>query len=151
MSRFEPRNTDYEQMVRTSFGKQGFMNFLGGNLEIVEPGFCQIRIPYSENLSQQHGFFHGGIVGTLVDNAGGYAAFSLMEAGDGILTVEYKVNLMAPAAGEELVVRADVLRPGKTLTVCQANVYAVKDGIEKHCAVGQITLMGIKDNPTVSG
>jgi len=151
MAEFEPRNPDFEQMVSTSFYKQGFMNFIGATLEKVEPGFCQIRIPYSENLSQQHGFFHGGVVGTLADNASGYAAFSLMAAGDGILTVEFKVNLMAPASGEELVIRADVLRPGKTLTVCQSNVFAVNDGVEKHCAVGQVTLMTIKDNPTVAG
>jgi len=147
----KPRTSNFEEMVRSSFSKQAFMDLIGAEITSVRPGFCEIKLPYKEELSQQHGFFHGGLVGTLSDNASGYAAFSLMDDGDGVLTVEFKVNLMAPAVGEALVVRGEVVRAGKTLTVCQSNVFALKDGVEKHCAVAQVTLMSIKDNPTVSG
>ncbi|MCW9033196.1 MAG: PaaI family thioesterase [Rhodospirillales bacterium] len=151
MSDFTPSSPNYDKLVKTSFYKQGFMNFVGAELVDVQPGLCEIKLPYREELSQQHGFFHGGVVSTLADNASGYAAFSLMAEGDGVLTVEFKVNLMAPAVGEFLITRGEVIRAGKTLTVCQSNVFAVKGGIEKHCAVAQVTLMTIKDNPTVSG
>ncbi len=151
MSKHTPRNPQFAETVRSSFYKQGFMNLIEAELTDVQLGSCEIKLPYKEELSQQHGFFHGGVVSTLADNASGYAALSLMEEGDGVLTVEFKINLMAPAVGDFLVTRGEVVRAGKTLTVCQSNVFAVKGGVEKHCAVTQVTLMTIKDNPTVSG
>src|SRR5690349_13792470 len=101
------------------------MAFLGAELARVEPGLVEIALPYRAELTQQHGFFHGGIVSTIADTAGGYAAFTLFPADASILTVEYKINLVAPADGERLVARGRVLKPGRTLTVCEFEVAAV--------------------------
>jgi len=151
MAEFTPYNPDYEAMLRTSFTKQGIMSHISAEMGAISPGHCEIKLPYSEEVSQQHGFFHGGVVGTIADSAGGYAAFSLMAAGDGILTVEYKLNLMAPADGDMLIARGEVVRPGRTLTVARAEVSVVKGGIEIPCAVMQQTLMRIVGRADVSG
>ena len=151
MADFKPMNPDYETVVRESFAKQGVMNHIGAELGTVAPGYCEISIPYSDDLSQQHGFFHGGIVGTIADSAAGYAAFSLMAAGDGILTVEYKLNLMAPADGEVMIARGSVIRPGRSLTVGKADVFVLKAGRETQCALMQITLMRIVGRADVTG
>lgn len=151
MTLFSPRNPDYKKAVQTSFAKQGVMAHIGATLVKVEPGFCEIEMPYAEELCQQHGFIHAGIVSTVADSAGGYAGFSLMPEGDGVLTIEYKVNLMAPAAGEKLIARGQVIRAGKTITVAQSDAYMVQNGVEKHCATMQLTLMCVTGNPTVSG
>ncbi len=151
MSDFTAKDADFEARVRKSFDAQGLMGHLGARLASVSPGACEIELPYSEDVSQQHGFFHGGVVGTIADVAGGYAAFSLMDAGDGILTVEYKLNLMAPASGELLIARGLVVRPGRTLTVSRAEVCIVKDGKETACAVMQQTLMRIVGRADVTG
>jgi uncharacterized protein (TIGR00369 family) len=151
MSEFKILNPDFESMLRTSFSKQGIMTHIGATLGKVSPGRCEIELPYSDDVSQQHGFFHGGVVGTIADSAGGYAGFSLMAAGDGILTVEYKLNLMAPADGELMIARGEVVRPGRTLTVARADVFIVKDGKETQCAVMQQTLMRIVGRADVSG
>ncbi len=142
---FQPRFADYESKVRASFARQGFMRTLNAELSKVEPGFCEIVIPFDEALTQQHGFFHAGIVGTLADNAAGYAAFSLMEETSSILTVEFKLNLLAPADGDVLIGRAEVLKNGKTLTICRTDVYVMKNGVEKLCAACQSTLIELKD------
>ncbi len=148
---FKVRDEDFEARVRKSFAAQGVMSHIGARLRRIEPGLCEIELPYSDGVSQQHGFFHGGIIGTIADSAGGYAAFSLMGAKDGILTVEFKLNLMAPADGEVLIARGEVLRPGKTLTVCRAEVDIIKDGQETPCATMQQTLMRIADRSDVIG
>jgi len=148
---FTPLNSDFEAMLRTSFAKQGIMSHIGAEMGAVGPGRCEIRLPYSDDISQQHGFFHGGVVGTIADSAGGYAAFSLMAAGDGILTVEYKLNLMAPADGDLLIARGEVVRPGRSLTVARADVSVVKGDKETPCAVMQQTLMRIVGRADVSG
>jgi len=146
-----PRNANYEQAIRESFAKQGIMRHMGAEVGDVMPGACEIRLPYSDDLSQQHGFFHGGVVGTIADSAGGYAAFSLMEEGDGILTVEYKMNLIAPADGQLLIARGEVVKAGRSLSVCTATVDVIKDGKATPCAVMQQTLMRIVGRPDVSG
>lgn len=146
-----PRNLKYEQVIRDSFARQGIMRHIGATVGHVSPGRCEIRLPYSDDLSQQHGFFHGGVVGTIADSAGGYAAFSLMEEGDGILTVEYKLNLIAPADGQMLIARGEVIKPGRSLTVCTASVDVIKDGKVTPCAVMQQTLMRIVGRADVSG
>ncbi len=151
MTDFKTFNPEYEPMLRESFGKQGIMTHIGAQMGDVSPGRCEIRLPYSDDVSQQHGFFHGGVVGTIADSAGGYAAFSLMAAGDGILTVEYKLNLMAPADGELLIARGEVVRPGRSLSVTRAEVSVVKDNKETPCAVMQQTLMRIVGRADVSG
>ncbi len=151
MADFKTCNPDFESILRLSFAKQGIMTHIGAEMGAVSPGRCEIRLPYSDDVSQQHGFFHGGVVGTIADSAGGYAAFSLMAAGDGILTVEYKLNLMAPADGDMLIARGEVVRPGRSLSVSRAEVCIVKGGREIPCAVMQQTLMRIVGRAQVSG
>ena len=121
---FEPGSTNYARRVRDSFAKQGAMTTIGAELAGVEPGRVAIRVAYTEGLSQQHGFFHGGVVSMIADSAGGYSAFSLFGPEDGILTVEYKINLTAPAAGDAIIARGCVVRPGRTLTIATADVFA---------------------------
>ncbi len=151
MSNFKPANPDFEQATRESFTRQGIMQHIGATLGEIRPGYVEIKVPYSDDLSQQHGFFHAGVLGTIADSAGGYAAFSLMAAGDGVLTVEYKINLLAPADGDMLIARAQVVRPGRTLTVSRADVVVVKDGQETLCGYMQQTLMRIVGRPNVRG
>jgi uncharacterized protein (TIGR00369 family) len=142
-----PGDPDYETRVRASFGRQKAMALLGAEMTRVAPGLVEIELPYRAELTQQHGFFHGGIVATVADSAGGYAAFTLFPADSSILTVEYKINLVAPADGERLVARGRVLKPGRTLTVCELEVTAVKDGTAKTCALGLQTLICLQGRP----
>lgn len=151
MHDFTPANPDFVNAIRASFAQQGIMRHLGAKLGAIRPGYVEIELPYSDEVSQQHGFFHGGVVGTIADSAGGYAAFSLMGAGDGVLTVEYKVNLVAPADGEQLIARGQVIRPGRTLTVAHAEVAVLKGGRETLCGYMQQTLMRIVGRPEVTG
>ncbi|MDA1089090.1 MAG: PaaI family thioesterase [Proteobacteria bacterium] len=151
MTDFTAKDPNFEARVRKSFEAQGIMGHLGARLVSVTPGACEIDLPYSDAVSQQHGFFHGGVIGTIADSAGGYAGFSLMDADDGVLTVEYKINLMAPASGELLIARGQVWRPGRTLTVTMAEVSVVNDGKETVCAAMQQTLMRIVGRADVSG
>lgn len=147
MPDFDPVDPDYAERVRESFGRQGFMSSLGAELTVVEPGYCEIRLPFRASLSQQHGFFHAGATAAIADSAGGYAAYTLMGARDSVLTVEYKINLLAPGRGEEVVARARVVRPGRTLTICQVDVFAVGDGAETHCATMQQTVIRLAKRP----
>jgi uncharacterized protein (TIGR00369 family) len=140
---FKSLDPNYKMKVRKSFLRQGFMKFIGAKLGGVKPGYCEIHLPYKKELSQQHGFFHAGVIGTIADNTGGYAAYSLMGAESSILTVEYKLNLVAPGDGDLLIGRAWVVKPGRTLTVCRSEVFAVKNGIEKLCATSLMTLMAM--------
>ena len=151
MKDFTATDPDFAERVRKSFDAQGIMDHIGATLTLIEPGVCEIELPYSDAVSQQHGFFHGGVIGTIADSAGGYAAFGLMDAEDGILTVEYKLNLMALADGDLLVARGRVLRAGRTLTVARAEVGVVKNGIEVACAAMQQTLMRIVGRAKVGG
>ena len=151
MKDFTATDPDFAERVRKSFDAQGIMDHIGATLTLIEPGVCEIELPYSDGVSQQHGFFHGGVIGTIADSAGGYAAFGLMDAEDGILTVEYKLNLMALADGDLLVARGRVLRAGRTLTVARAEVGVVKNGVEVACAAMQQTLMRIIGRAEVGG
>jgi len=141
---FTAQDPGFVSRVQESFVRQRFMSFIGATLKKIEPGFCEIHLPYSETLTQQHGFFHAGIVSTLADNAAGYAAYSLMASDSSILTAEFKLNLIAPADGELLIGRSQVLKYGRTLTVCRSDVFIVKDGKEKLCAAAQSTLMELR-------
>ncbi len=144
---FRPSDPHYEDRVRASFARQRFMDFLGAQLIAVRPGYCEIHLPYKEELSQQHGFFHAGAIGTIADNAGGYAAYSLMEADATVLTVEFKLNLLAPGKGALLIARGHVVKPGRTLTICQSDVFVKSDDEEKRCAVALITLIQLAGKP----
>ena len=121
------------------------MDLIHAQLVAVQPGYCEIHVPFDPTLTQQHGYFHAGVVSTVADNAAGYASLSLMEEHSTILTVEFKLNLLSPGDGEKLIGKAHVLKYGKTLTVCRSEVYVLKDDTEKLCAAGQSTLIELKD------
>ncbi len=142
---FEPRYLDYKKKVNESFGRQGFMELIDAKLKSIQPRYCEIEVPYSSRLTQQHGYFYAGVIGTVADNTAGYAAFSLMEEKASILTVEFKLNLIAPSDGEYLIGKAKVLKNGRTITVCRSDIYVIKDGVEKLCAASQSTLIRLKD------
>lgn len=127
--------------VRDSFNRQDFMAFLGAELVASEEGMCEIRIPYNRSLTQQHGYFHAGVIGTIADNAAGYAAYSLMDEDSSVLTVEYKLNLLSPAEGDYLLCRSNVIKRGRTLSVCRSEVFGVTAKSEKLCAIAQVTLI----------
>ena len=139
--KLEPSDPDFAARVRASFGRQQAMDLIGAELVKVEAGLCEIRVPYDPKITQQHGFVHGGIVGMIADSAGGYAAYTLFPADSSILTVEYKLNLLSPAKGDALLARGRVLKPGRTLTVVQSDVFAIEGGQETLCAVMQQTLI----------
>jgi len=141
MSTFVPKDPAFESRVRASFARQKVMSLIGAELTRVVPGRVAIELAFRDDLTQQHGFFHAGIVGTIADSAGGYAAYTLMPAEASVLSVEYKMNLLAPADGERLVASGQVLRPGRTLTVCDLEVVVVKDGTRTVCARGIQTLI----------
>ncbi len=138
---FRALDKNFKSRVEASFANQPLMGFIGAKLAIIEPGFCEIHLPYRFELTQQHGFFHAGIIGTIADNCGGYAAFSLMPAESSVLTVEYKINLLSPGDGSLLIGRGKVKKAGKNLTICVVDVFVVKGGVEKLCATVQMTVM----------
>jgi len=140
---FEARDPEFQAKVRESFERQGLMKHLGAQISELRPGLCEIRVPFRNELSQQHGYFHGGVTGAIADSACGYAAFSLMPADYSVLAVEYKLNLVAPAMGEMLVARGQVIRAGRTLTIARADVFVVKDGAETLCATSLSTIMAL--------
>lgn len=143
-AQFTAANPDFERAVRESFGRQGLMATLGARIVSVEAGQCVIEMGYALGVSQQQGFFHGGAIGAIGDVAAGYAAYSLMPAGAEILTVEYKINLMRAARPPLLRAVGRVLRAGKTLTVCRADVTHMGPEGEEPCAVLQSTLMRVE-------
>ncbi len=143
----QPRNPDFEARVRGSFARQNAMGLIGARMTRVEPGRVEIELPVREDLGQQHGFVHGGIVGMIADSAGGYAAFTLMPADASVLTVEYKVNMLAPAEGDLLIARGEVLKPGRTLSVVRADVWARRGDRETRVAAMQQTLMVMHGTP----
>lgn len=138
---FVPANPAFEARVRDSFARQAAMTLIGARLAEVVAGRCTIELPVRDELTQQHGFVHGGVVGMIGDSAGGYAAFSLMPVDASVLTVEYKINLVAPARGELLVAVGNVVKPGRTLSIVHADVFARHAGRETLIATMQQTLM----------
>jgi uncharacterized protein (TIGR00369 family) len=129
------------ERVRESFAKQGLMELLGAEVSEVGEGWCVKEAPYSEKLTQQQSYFHGAVAGTLGDSAGGYAALTLAPEDREVLTVEYKINFLAPAWGHKLVARGEVLTAGRRLFVCKAEVVAVSgEGEETPCAALQQTI-----------
>jgi uncharacterized protein (TIGR00369 family) len=137
-------DSDHEGRIRTSFARQGLMRTIGATLGAISPGTVEIHLVPSPEISQQHGFVHAGAVTAIADSAAGYAALSLMPEGRGVLSVEYKINLLAPAIGDRIVARGSVVRAGRTLTVAQANVFAETDGDERLIAVLTATMMTVE-------
>lgn len=126
------------------------MGLIGAEIDDVEPGEVAIRIPFRDDLTQQHGFLHAGIVTTIVDSACGYAAFSLMPAGSSVLSVEFKINLLSPAKGEAFLAKGTVVKPGKTITFCSGEVYALNAGSQKLIATMTSTMMRLQDRPGIT-
>ncbi len=142
-----PKDPGFAERVRASFAKQTFMATLGARLERVEPGAVDIALEHRDDLVQQHGFLHAGVLATIADSACGYAALSLMAPGFAVLSVEFKINLLAPAAGRRFVAAGRVIRAGRTLTVCSGEVRA--DGAAKPIAAMQATMIAVENRPGV--
>lgn len=126
-----PQNPSFAAEIAASFAQQAVMRLIGAELSRVEPGVIEITLPYRADLTQQHGYLHAGIVTIIADSACGYAAYGLMPAGSEVLSVEFKVNLLRPARGESFIARAEVIKPGRTLTVVQADVLGVDGNGDK--------------------
>ena len=137
-------NADFVQRVRDSFAKQRLMQSIGAQLEAVESGRVSIRLPFRDDLTQQHGFLHAGTIAAVADSACGYAALTLMPADAAVLSIEFKVNMLAPAKGESIVARAEVIRPGRNIMVCRSDVHALDGGSEKLVAAMQGTMMVVR-------
>ena len=136
-----PSDPRFAQRCRESFARQKAMALIGATLTVVEPGYVEIELPFRDDLTQQKGYIHGGVLGMIADTACGYCAFSLMPAGCSLVTVEYKINILAPAR-RSLVAKGQVIKPGRTLTIARAEVYA-DDG--RHIASMQQTLMMLEN------
>jgi uncharacterized protein (TIGR00369 family) len=141
MQKFNPVDSDFEARVREGFERQQLMASIGAQLTKVAPGEVQIEMPFNEAWTQQHGYIHAAIITGLVDSACGFAAYTLMPAGAGVLSVEFKVNLLSPAKGEMFRAIGRVIKAGRTLTVCNGEVVAVEKGNEKIVAMMQATMM----------
>jgi uncharacterized protein (TIGR00369 family) len=131
----------FAERVRESFDRQNVMHLIRATLPVIEHGRTEIHLPHWEGIEQQHGFEHGGIVGTIADSAAGYAAMTVVPASASVLTVEYKLNLVAPADGQRLIARGQVVRPGRTLIVSKAEVFTINDDKETLCALMQQTII----------
>jgi len=152
VSEFQPLDPLFAERVRASFRRQRVMETIGAELVVVEPGHCEIELPYRADLTQQHGFLHAGIATAIGDSAGGYASFSLMPAGSAVLAVEFKVNLLSPAQGERFRAVGRVKRPGKRLTVAAFDVLAIDaQGGEKVVLTGLQTVICLPDSEGRSG
>lgn len=136
-----------EARVRDSFSRQGLMTLLGAYIHEVRPGYVAIRMPFREDLTQQHGFFHAGGVSAIADTAGGYAGLSVFPETASVLTVEFKINLLNPAQGDYVEAIGEVVKAGRTLTVCDLRVTAHKDGRDTLVAKGQQTLICLQNAP----
>ncbi|MCA0301420.1 MAG: PaaI family thioesterase [Proteobacteria bacterium] len=141
---------DIESRLQGSFARQGLMTTMGATLRLVGPGLVEILVTPSPAISQQHGFVHGGAVSALADSAAGYAALSLVPAGRGVLTTEFKINFLAPAIGDRLVARARVVKGGQTLTLAQAEVFAVNGTQERLVALMTATMMSVEDRDGIT-
>jgi len=139
--------TTNDQRVRQSFSRQAFMSTLGAELTAVDQGSVEIRLPFSPSLTQQNGYLHAGAISAVLDSACGYAALTMAADDKEVLTVEFKVNLLAPAASEAFVARAQVKKAGRTLTVCTADAFAISDGREKVAATMLATIMTVPITP----
>lgn len=128
---FQASNPLFAEEIKHSFARQSIMALIGAELSRVEPGIVEIALPFRTDLAQQHGYLHAGIVTTIADSAAGYAAYSLMPAGAKVLSVEFKVNLLRPARGVSFLARAEVIKPGRTLTVARADVFGIAEAADR--------------------
>lgn len=142
---FTARDPGFRERILASFAAQRAMTLVGAEMTSVEPGCVEITLPFSTSITQQHGFVHGGIVGMIADSAAGYAANTLTDANTSVLSVEYKINFVAPAEGERLIARGEVVKSGRRLLITHAEVFCVRDGRMTLCALMQQTIMAIAD------
>jgi uncharacterized protein (TIGR00369 family) len=149
--RREPKNLQFERTVRESFEAQRFMATLGARIVRIAAGEVEIRAPFRSDLTQQHGFLHAGVLSSVLDSACGYAAFTLMPEGVGVLTVEFKINLLVPARGEELIARARVVRAGRTVSVSQGDAVMLSGALETSVATMPATVMTVRERPDIVG
>ena len=148
---FQPKDPNFADRVRASFARQRMMQTLGVEITRLAPGEIELAMPYEAAFTQQHRFIHAGIMATVLDSACGYAAFSLMPTDAAVLTVEFKTNLLAPAKGERFLFRAHVVKPGRTLTVCDGQAFALENlADERLVATMNGTLMALYDRPNIS-
>jgi uncharacterized protein (TIGR00369 family) len=141
-----PRNPDFESAIRESFASQSLMATLGISIERIAPGEVDLRLPYSPAACQQNGYMHAGAIASVADSANGYAAYSLAPAGTDVLAVEFKINLLAPAQGSQFLARGRVLRAGRTLAVCQADVFAT-GGAESLLVATMLSTIIVRPKP----
>jgi len=145
-SQFEPRDPDFATRVKQSFSEQSIMQTLGAILVSVEPGKVEVKLPYQRSLTQQDGFIHAGISATIMDSACGYAAFSLMPSDVRVLTIEFKINLLAPAAGDYFRAVGQVRKPGRSVFVAEGELFACSDESTRLIATMTATLMALQPN-----
>jgi uncharacterized protein (TIGR00369 family) len=150
MAQSIPADPAFAERVRSSFNKQKIMHTLGATLTRVEPGRVEIEMPFRPELTQQHGFLHAGVTTTIADSACGYAALSVMPPNTGVLSIEYKVNLLAPGQGSRFVARGRVVRAGRTIIVCSSDVLAISEGQETMVATMLATILVVRDRPGVT-
>lgn len=141
---YQPHNPDYAAQVRAAFDGQPMLAALGMEMVRVAPGFCELHLPYRPDITQNHGYFHGGAIATLADVSGGFAGWTLLPEGMWIVTVEYKTNIVAPGRGERLVGRGRVVRAGRTLTTTEIEILVLEQGRESLCATALQTLMAVE-------
>ncbi len=143
--------SDFDALIRESFARQTIMTTLGATLQSIEKGRAVIALPYAKHICQQHGFLHAGVITTIVDSACGYAAFTMMPEGSAVLTVEFKVNLLAPAKGDRFLAEGRVVRSGRTLTVTEGEVIAVDGDKRSTVAIITATMMRLEAKPGTVG
>lgn len=148
---FRLNDERFEQRVRESFAIQKAVRTIGATLERVAPGEVDIALPFRDDLIQQHGFLHAGVIAMILDSACGFAAFTLMPADAAVLSIEFKVNLLAPATGDRFIARGRVVRAGRTITVCQGDAFAVEKRAERHCASMTATMMTVLGRKGLKG
>ena len=148
---FEPRCLNYAERVRNSFGLQGAMHTMGARLGAVSPGAVDIELDWAPGLTQQHGFLHAGMLAAALDSACGYAGFTLMSDDAAVLTIEFKINLLAPARGERFRMEGRVIKPGRTITVCEGRAFAIDNHQDKLIATMGCTLMAVTGRDNIQG
>ena len=151
VARFTLRNPAWEQKSREIFERQSFMRMIGARIAALAPGACDLELPYRDDLCQQNVYLHGGVVTSIADTSCGIASSTLMSAQAGVLSVEFKYNMMAAAAGERFIARGRVIRPGRTLTVAESAVFAVKDGTETEIGRMLATMMFLEGKGEMQG
>jgi uncharacterized protein (TIGR00369 family) len=139
----QPKNPAFADAVRRSFQRQRIMGLLGARLSKVEPGFVEIELPFREDLLQQDGFLHAGVAAAIAGSAGGYAALTPLPAGHRVLSSEVKLHFLEPAEGPRFMARGRVVRPGRSITVCELDVHAIEGSSARRCAWGSKTIMNL--------